>query len=163
MVDIKVDMTTRRYSGSKKPQLQEKNKPQTRTSKLSPQTYSEARKTTRYTQIGATDYDLGRNRLLGINVSSHVSPEKSAKIYSAGRKNPRYSQNRARNYNLRQNLLLGINVSRYTETVYKNVLSGSKTVQLQQNRATDYDLGRNCLLGINVSSHTGTVRKNILS
>ena len=59
------------------------------------------------------------------------TPKQSSKTYSAGRKTPRCSQYRGTNYDLRQNCLLGMNVSRHTETVTKNVLSGSKNPQVQ--------------------------------
>ena len=54
----------------------------------------------------------------------------STKKYWAGRTTPRYSQNRATDYYLWRNRFLSINVSRHTETVPKNVLSGSKSPQV---------------------------------
>ena len=42
------------------------------TPKLSPKTYSDGRKTPKYSQNWATDYDSGRNRLLGFNVLRHT-------------------------------------------------------------------------------------------
>ena len=80
---------------------------------------SAGRKTSWHSQNRATNYDLRRNRLLGINVSR-------SKTCSARRITPRYSQNRASNYDCRHNRLLGMNVSRYTEIVIENVLSKLK-------------------------------------
>ena len=102
--------------------------------KQSSKTYSAGRKTSRYSKNRATDYDLGRNCLLGINFRG--TPKQSPKTYSGSRKTPRYSQNRATDYDLRQNILLGINVTRYTDIVPKNVLRQSKknpgTVKTEQ-------------------------------
>ena len=40
--------------------------------KQTPKTYSAGQKSPRYSQNRATDYDLGRNCLLGMNVSRHT-------------------------------------------------------------------------------------------
>ena len=113
--------------------------------------YSAGRKTSRYTQICATDYDLRRNRLLSINVSRYT--EIVLKNVSASRKTPRYPQIRATDYNLRRNRLLGINVSPYTEIVLKNVLSGSKNLHVHSNSR------ESCLLGISVSLSTSPQKR----
>ena len=42
------------------------------TPKQSQKTYSAGRKTTRYVQIRATDYELERNPVLGINMLRHT-------------------------------------------------------------------------------------------
>ena len=131
------------------------------TPKQSPKTYSAGRGTARYSKNRATDYDLGRNSLMGISVSRYSEivprnlPDRS--------KNPRYSQNRATNYDFRQNLPLGINMPRNTEKSPKTYSAGRKTPRCIQNRATDYDIGRNLLLGINVPSRTETVPRIVIS
>ena len=59
------------------------------------------------------------------------TPKPFPKTFSAWWETPRYSHNRAADFDLGRNLLLGINVSRQTETVAKDVLSGSENPQAQ--------------------------------
>ena len=87
------------------------------------------RKTLRYSQIRSTNYDLRRNRHLGITCRCVL--KYFTMKYSAGWKTPRHTQIRATNYDFRGNRHLGINVSMCIKVVPKEVLSGSKNSQLQ--------------------------------
>ena len=100
-----------------------------RHTEIVPKKYSEVRKTPRYGQTRASNYDFRQNIFVGINVSRQT--EIVLKKYAPGRKDLRYRKKRASNYDFRQIFLLGINVSRHTETVPKNVISGSKNPQEQ--------------------------------
>ena len=144
----------------------------------------------RYIQNRATNYDLRRNRLLGINVSR--STETVPENVLSGSQNPQVHSNSRGHY------LLGFSVSPYTKIVLENVFSGPKkppgTVKIvrklssvhqriavhrnnpqkrvqwvqKKNRysqihATNCDLRRNRLLGISVSPYTEIVLKSVLS
>ena len=65
-----------------------------------------------YTQICASNYDMRRNRQVGIIVSMCIKivPKN---VLSESKKPPGTDKTTTTTYDLRQNLLVGINVSRY--------------------------------------------------
>ena len=120
------------------------------------------RKTPRYSQNLATNYDLRRNRLLGMNVSRCTETVLQNMLCDSTNL-PQVHSNlchrlrfATKSYPGQQRVDVHRNIPRkHSERV-------EELSRYSQNRAINYDLRQNRLLGFNVSRYTETVLENVL-